>query len=279
MIAFEYTAEMDELSQRYGISIVDPRRLYPNAASNAEAFERCLKALCDSTFTYRAQRGLESLFSGGKLVARIATDYEVNAVGQAIENDSFETAVHAFRGAFDRTVIPECMRDRVTTLFGKITDKMNADDDGQIAKLKGALFNLELPADFAVRAVSRAMAALNRRSARPGFDDAGFILSRAMPDGTQPIAAAMAVAILRERNESISENFRTMATTWFVGWDQLDHPLKEDVRAMITYAWHGSRSRFPWEGFPSILPHKGFHEIMRDMQHMLPARFKDPESD
>jgi hypothetical protein len=279
MIAFEYAAAMDELSRTYGISIIDPRRLYPDATSNAEAFERCLKALCDCTLEYQAQRGLETLFSGGKINVRMATDYEVNAVAQAIENGSFETAVNAFRGAFDRTFIPEYMRDKVTAFFGKLADKMNADDDREIAQLKGALFNFGVPPACAAQAVAFVMAALNRRSARPGFDDAGFVLSPAMLDNTQPIAAAMAVGILHEKNEPISENFRTMATTWFRGWDQVDLPIKDTVRAMINYAWQGSKSRFPWEGLPTILPHKGFHEIMRDMQQILPARFRSPEQD
>ena len=279
MIAFEYIAEMDELSRQYGISIIDPRRLYPDAKSSAEAFERCLKALCDCTVEYQARRGLETLFSGGKINARMATDYEVDAVAQAIENESFETAVHAFRGAFDRTVIPESMQEKVTALFGKLAQKMNANDDREIAELKGALFNFRTPPVCAGQAAAFLMAALNRRSPRPGFDDAGFVLSPAMPGNTQPIAAAMAVAILRERNEPISDGFRTMATTWFRGWDQVDQPLKDNVRALISYAWQGSGSRFPWEGLPTILPHKDFHEMTRDMQRMLPARFRGPESD
>jgi hypothetical protein len=89
----------------------------------------------------------------------------------------------------------------------------------------------------------------------------------------------MAVAILRERNEPVSENFRRMAVDWFRGWDQLDGSLKDMATAMINYAWQGSSSRFPWEGLPTVLPNKGFHEIMRDMQQMLPARFRSPERD
>jgi hypothetical protein len=100
-----------------------------------------------------------------------------------------------------------------------------------------------------------------------------------MPDDAQPFAAAMAVAILRERNEPISENFRRMAVDWFSGWDQLDGPFKDTVAAMINYAWQGSSSRFPWEGFPTVLRSKGFHEIMRERQQMLPARFRSPGSD
>ena len=59
----------------------------------------------------------------------------------------------------------------------------------------------------------------------------------------------------------------------------IDSPLKDTVRAAIHHAWQGSRSRFPLEGFPNILPHKGFHEIMRDMQGIVPARFRNPESE
>lgn len=279
LIAFEYTAQMDELSERYGISVIDPRRLFPEAASIAEAFERCLKALCDSTFKYRSQQDLESLLSGRKIIARITTDYEVNAVAQTVENEPFETAVHAFRGAFDQTVIPECIRDTVTILFGKLADKMNADDDQEIAAFKGALFNPRLPAICAVQAASHLMTALNRRSPRSHYDIAGVVQAPGIPDGTHPVAAAMAVAILCDRQEPISDYFRAMARSWFMGWDKLNYPLKGEVKAMITYAWQGSPSRFPWEGLPNILPSKGFHEILREIQSIYPARFKNPESD
>lgn len=279
LIAFQYTEAMEELSRRHGISIVDPHRLYPDATSNAEAFERCLKDLCDTTIHYQAQRGLESLFTGGKINARMATDYEVNAVAQAIESELFETAVNAFRGAFDQTVIPEYMRDKVTELFRKLADKVDANDDDEVSHLKGALFNFRIQPAWSAQAVASLMAALNRRRARPGFDEAGFVLSPAMPDNTQPIAAAMAVAILRDRHEPISDTFRTMATTWFMGWDQIDPSLKDNVKAMINFAWQGSKSSFPWQGLPTVLGPKGFHEIMRDMQRMLPGRFRGPESE
>jgi hypothetical protein len=277
LIAFEYNTQMEELSRAYGITVVDPRRIFTEISSAAAAFERCLKALCDRTLEFQAQRGLETMFSSSKINPRMVTDYEVNAVATAFENGSFENCLNAFRGAFDQAVIPQPMQERVTELFGKLTDKVDANDDGEMGKLKGALFNFRLPPGYAVQATSFAMAACNRRVARDMIDQIGFMLCPAMPDHTQSVAAAMAVAILRQRNESISENFRRFAMSWFDGWDRLDPSIRDNVKQMIDVAWQGSGSSFTPINRPSFLPHKGFHEILTDLQNNLPARFRNPE--
>jgi hypothetical protein len=278
LIAYEYNAAMEELSQSYGITVIDPGRLFADAPPGALAFERCLKALCDCTVELQAQRGLETMFSGDKINRRMVTDYEVNAVSNAIDTGPFEVALHAYRGAFDQAVVPTPMQPRVTELFGKLADQVNAADNNQMSELKGALFNFRLPPSFAMEATSFVMAACNRRPVTDGFDEIGFILCPAMPDHTQPVAAAMAVAILRGRNEAITENFRRMAISWFEGWDKLEPGIRNTVKLMADAAWQGSGSSFNPITRPSFLPRKGFHEILSDYQNTLPARFKNPEA-
>jgi SIR2-like domain len=273
LIAFEYTPLMAGLEKTYGIRVIDPRSVMADASTSAEAFERCLKQLCDRTIAMQAELGLDIFFSGDKINPRMATDYEVRAVSEAIRTESFENALRAFRAEFDDAIVSSYMEETVTELFQKLTDKVNASDDNQMSALRGALMYLELPPAFAIQATAFLMAAFNRRPPPHGFDMVAPIVCRALPDKAEPAAAALAVAVLLERGEPISDNFRRPATSWFQAWEKLSPPMSDTAKRMIDAAWQGS-------GFqpvvrPTFLP--GFHEIRNHLLQMWPVRFKNPE--
>jgi hypothetical protein len=277
LIAFEYGASMEKLSNSYGITIIDPCRLFPDETTGAAAFERCLKTLCDRTVDHQAKRGLENMFSGGTLNPRMVTDYEINSVACAIAKESFQSAVNAFRAEFDQTIVPENQLDRALGLFRQLTEKAVATDDNHVNALRGALFNLHLPAAFAVQAMAFLMVICNRRPATDGFDSLASLACPAMPDGSHPAAAAMAVAVLLERNEPITDNFRRLATFWFDGWEDGPAQMHRSVQQMIEAAWRGSGSQFRPLYRPSFLPRKGFHQIFNDLQNSFAKRLKNPE--
>ena len=278
LIAFEYDASMEALSGAYGITIVDPSRLFPNETSQAAAFERCLKTLCDRTVSLQAKRGLEAMFSGEKRNPRMATEYEIDAVAHAITTEPFQSAVSAFRAEFDHTIVPESQLERVLDLFRQLTEKAAATDDSHMNALRGTLFNLYVPAALAVQAMAFFMVVCNRRPVRDGFDSLTSIVCPAMPDGSHPAAAAMAVAILLARNEAITDNFRRLATFWFDGWEDGPAQMHQSVAQMIEAAWRGSGAAFRPLIRPSFLPRKGFHEILDDLQNNYAKRLKNPEA-
>ncbi len=211
LIAFEYTELMDLLSETYGIKIIDPHRLFPDAPTSAAAFERCLKTLCDYTLNHQVKHGLETMFSGDKINPRMVTDYEIDAVASIIETGSFDVGVKAFRGAFDGAIAPTHLQERVTELFGQLANKVSATNDKEMQELVGALFDFHLPIVYATEATAFVMTACNRRAAPNGFDSLSTLVCPAIPDDAYPVAAAMAVAILLDRNEPISESFRPLA--------------------------------------------------------------------
>ncbi len=278
LLAFDYDPSMDDLYRSYGVRVINPRQLCPAAATNAEAFERCLKELCDRTIKIQAQRGIEALFSGGEINPRMATEFEVEAVAQAVESEHFDTALGAFRAAFDQATVPTSLQRRVIDTFRYLVAKANPADDNQMGDLKGALFNLRLPVVFAIEALGSLMAASNRRPSRDGFDDFVSLQCPAVPDGMNPVAAALAVAALRDRGEIITENFRQLAAFWFQGFEQLEPKIQETVKTTIAIAWPGAkaaesplnRPRFPMRA-------KGFHAILNDVQARFPKKFKSPK--
>lgn len=278
LVAFEYSETMGALSEKYGITIVEPLRLFPSAKNGSEAFERCLKMLCDCTLKYQVERGLETMFSEQPINPRVATDYEVGTVEYLIETESFATAIKAYRAEFDQTIVPAHLLGRAMDMFRKLTEKVMPTDDEQMRELNGALFNLRLPPVYAVQATAYVMAACNRRIGQDGFDSFISINCPALPDNANPSAAAMAVAILLERNEAITENFRRLATFWFDGWQEGPLEMHARIQQMIAAAWRGSGSSFTPLNRPSFLPRKGFHQIMADLQGNFAKRLKNPET-
>jgi hypothetical protein len=277
LLAYEYDASMEALSGAYGVTIINPLQLFPAEKTSGAAFERYLKTLCDCTCKYQARRGLENMFSGDKINPRIATAYEVDAVAKVIETESFDLAVKAFRGEFDHTRMPEHLLDRVMALFRDLTDKVAATDDKQVNDLRGALFNFHVPAALAVQAVGFFMAICNRRPIQNGYDNLTALVCPAAPDGSLPASAAMAVAVLLQRNEPITENFRRLATFWFDGWEDSPVEVRKTIQQMIEAAWQGSGSSYRQlnrAGFPR----KGFHQILDDLQNTMAKRFKNPDT-
>jgi hypothetical protein len=278
LIAFEYSETMNALSEKYGITIVEPFRLFPTAQNGSEAFERCLKMLCDRTVKYQVQQGLETMFSEQPVNPRVVTDYEAGTVERLIEAESFATAINGYRAEFDQTIVPAHLQDRVMNMFRKLTEKVIPTDDEQMGEMNGALVNLRLPPEYAVQATAYVMAACNRRSGQNGFDSFTSIYCPVLPDNSNPSAAAMAVAILFERNEAITEHFRRLANFWFDGWEEGPSEMHATIQQMIVACWQGSGSSFLPLSRPGFLPRKGFHQIMADLQGNFAKHLKNPET-
>jgi hypothetical protein len=279
LLAYEYAPSMEELSRTYGIRIINPRQICPSAQTNEEAFERCLKALCDRTIKIQAGRGLDRLFRDDRINPRVAMEFEVEAVAKLVETGSFLDAVAGFRAVFDQTLVPISLQQVVTDIFSRLCQRADAAKDAEMAALKAALFNFRLPPQFSVQAMAAVMAACNHRPQRSGFfDDFGALLCPALPDNIRPVAAAIAITMIRDRQETITDNFRTLATSWFQGFQELDPKILDSVKATIPFAWSGTKASESPLNLPRLpIRAKGFHEIMADLTVQLPQKFKSPQ--
>jgi hypothetical protein len=97
-----------------------------------------------------------------------------------------------------------------------------------------------------------------RRPLYGGFDSLVSLICPSTPDGSLPSSAAMAVAVLLERDEPITENLRRLATFWFDGWEDSHPRVKGTIQQMIEAAWRGSGTNYR----PLMrggMPRKGFH--------------------
>lgn len=266
-------------AREYQVKVIVPARLFPEQPSNAEAFEHFLQVLCDETRKRQVERGTTDLFSSGTINPHIATDYETQAVAHAIENEPFDTALDTFRVTFDQTHVPEHLQQKVTGLFVALVARADPANSKDMDALSAAVFNFRLPPASALTATAAVMAACNRRPAAHGYDSYVSLICPALPDGSQPVAAAAAVAMLGERGEAITDDFRGLASSWFRGYENAHESVKEQVIAMIKATWPGNKeAQSPLHRtFPSFARGKSFHEILGDIQGKLPKRLDNPK--
>ena len=279
LLAYEYDPSMEKLSRSFGVQVINPRRLCPSAQTNNEAFERCLKELCDRTIKIQARRGLDRLFRDDRTNPRVAMEFEAEAVAKVVETGSFLDAVAGFRAVFDQTMVPISLQQGGTDIFLRLCQRADATKDAEMAALKAALFNFRLPPQFSVQAMAAVMAACNHRPPRSGFfDDFGALLCPALPDNMRPVAAAIAITMIRDRGETITDNFRSLATSWFKDFEELDPKIQELVKATIPFAWSGTKaSEYPLNRPRLPIRAKGFHEIRAELTAQLPQKFKSPQ--
>jgi hypothetical protein len=278
LVAFDDDASLMATAREYQVKVIVPARLFPAQPSNAEAFEHFLQVLCDETRKRQVERGTTDL-SSGAINPHIATDYETQAVAHAIESEPFDTALDTFRVTFDQTHVPEHLQQKVTGLFVALVARADPGNSKDMDALSAALFNFRLPPASALTATAAVMAACNRRPAAHGYDGYASLVCPALPDGSQPVAAAAAVAILGERGEAVTDNFRSLASSWFRGYESVPESVKEQVIAMIKAAWPGNKeAQSPLHrSFPSFARGKSFHEILGDLQGKLPKRLDNPK--
>jgi hypothetical protein len=273
LIAFDDDPQMEDLAKTFGIQVISPLQLYPEAKDSAEAFERCLKSLCDHTLRLQSERGLEDLLSNRKINPRIATEYEVDAVSKAFEGVELDAAATAFRGALDQAFVAESLQRRVTDLFKQLVSRADPMNDAHMNTLKAVLFNIRLPPALAIEATASLMAACNRRLVE-GFDPMISLGCPAIPDDGIPAAAAMAVAMLCAGGEAITDHFRSLAMFWFNGADEVRPEVQDMIKRMAQEVWPGGQNPLLR---PSFLPRKGFHQIRTELEGQWPKQFRNPE--
>jgi len=277
LIAFEYDPSMKDLTDQFGIRVVDPTKVVPDPKNSAEAFERCLKKLCDETLNLQAKRGLQNLFSGGRINPRMLTDYELDSVTRIIDSEPFDTAVDGFRAIFDLSIVPEPFYHRAVELFSRLVGKADPAKDDELNALKYALFHFRVPPYLALEATAMFMAACNRRPVHEGLDDFGALVCQALPDEGLPVAASMAVAILEQRKQPITDGFRRLAMYWFQGYQDLPAAIQKNIELTIKYAWSGQTHVPSPLNTPRLMPTKGFHKMVDELIAQMPKQFRKPE--
>jgi hypothetical protein len=248
LIAFDSSVD-HSLETDFGLTIVNPKLLFPKASDNHEAFICLLKNICDKTVEYQSQRGLETLLTGGEYSAfKIATKYEIDALARILPGADFEVAMDAFMGTLaDAHVTPD-MEEPALKIFKDIVSMADVTQPRHLSRLKAAIFHIRFPPMRAIVALAWFMAFLNRKPPTEGmYDEYVSLMCPAIPDQFMPAAPTLAVSLLAGRGETITDGFRSLALWWFRGYEKCPRVTREHAEATIRVAWQGQWSESPIE--------------------------------
>jgi hypothetical protein len=293
MIVFDYQPEMETLASEFGVRLVKPRELIPDATGNIDAFERCLQELCNATMRSKSDGSLEELLGSEDLAGAVLIEHELAALEQVVVNAEFSCALKTFRANVDAHIIPEHLQRRVAEVFVSVAEKAANEDD--IKALRAGVFNLYIEPIHALVAMAAYMAANHVRKRSSGFDPSFGIVSPCMTEAMWPLAAAHAVEMLLGGGYAITEGFRQMATHWFEEYVTSDGQAPafaamadvghQFVRDQIMKVWPNASDRPPEfrivrgsasAAFP--FARRRFGELAAEIERSFPKRFPTPQT-
>lgn len=279
LIAYRYDSSMDELHREFGVNIIDPCSVIPDARDHDEAFVRYLKLLSERVLVLKAEAEVASwIFPAVPPSIRVATEFDVAAVAAAAKTKAFLEGLRTYRALLDETEIPAGLEEQVLKAFRILCD--GAQTNADLAALAAAVFNFSLPPVQALNAISGLMVAINRLDIARGYPEF-MILSPRHGDQIISMAAALAVAEIKQNGGMVKEAFRCHALSgWMVGYDKAPPEIQENVRAMMEVAWRDSGQSAPYHLFERNGPFtpKTFSEIYEELKSRLPQKLARPSN-
>ena len=160
----------------------------------------------------------------------------------------------AFQAVICNSAIPDSHQEAVVAIVRMLAEKASPD---QVVRLARALFQLRtMRADRAVTAVAELLVAVNRRLPQQTLMDELYLIQcPSLPKEALPIAAALAVELLRSRGQVVTDGFRQPALHWFRDYNLVPDFAKAFVEAQIRIAWTGAGTTSPieyWKRAPAF---------------------------
>lgn len=282
LIAFEYTDELEELSEKYGVTIVNPFAEIADCKNHIEAFEKYMISLSIETHSKKTEEQMDSFFRPAiPQSIKIVSQYEISGLERAVEkaNKAID-ALGLFRSTLDTSLIPECYQKRVVTVFINIC--RSCEDRNDSDSLKAAIFNLELTPENTIETLSGVLATAICRGKKKDYD-AFYPISRSLDEEFYPLATARAIELVREWDIAMNDSFRRHVSSWLQGYVKLPKDLQSYIRSQIDWAW---QEHTTYENPISYLNKVGgnlhfgarrsFQDIQSEFFESLPKQFFKP---
>ncbi|WP_147021479.1 SIR2 family NAD-dependent protein deacylase, partial [Methylobacterium radiotolerans] len=278
LIAYRYAPAMEDLTRDFGVKVIDPAASFPDAKSHDEAFKRYLASLSEKVLRLQTQQDLATILEpSAPMAARVATEFDVAAVVADAATGDFKQGLKTYRALLDRAAIPEGLERNALEAFKRLCDAARTEED--LGNLAGAIFNLGLPPGEGAEAISRFMVAVNRLNFSSGFPSYLLACPR-YPDYVVPVAAAMAVAEIKDAGDRVGEAFRIQADAWMIAFHKLPDHLQSQVKAAMEIAWKDAGQSVPRSLFNKSGPFamKSFDDFMSEMRDRIPKFTKPPHN-
>lgn len=280
LLAFRYTAELEDLGREFGIKIVDPRRECPDAMSDKEAFDLFLARLTDVTLGLKTRDQIEDMFHPRvPSTVRVVTRYELAALATKVSDPTVtvDDAIQMFRALLDASRVPLDHQVEVVQVFRSLAQRSAAAAHSH--ELTSALFNLSLAPEhlFECWALCKTTA---RYRGSDLFDVARRPIAKELPEQFRPIAAARAIELIREWGQTVNEPFRHHLDGWLRHVDEVPAEFRPYVKEAVDWAWKGEKQlshplrQSRWRPLGDHPP--SFQQLNAETLAMLPKTFKRP---
>ncbi|WP_051273580.1 SIR2 family NAD-dependent protein deacylase [Desulfotruncus alcoholivorax] len=286
LIAYIPSEELETVCLEYGIEYIAPLRIFPNLSYN-EAFEKYLYQLVEKTFSLKTTSEIGSIFRPNTPSAkRVLSGMEIGLLSQMLDKEELTTAIGKFRAKLDHTIIPKDYEEEIIKLFCEMCRRCENND--QIMELNGAAFNLFLNKKESRLDVYVHLMAIGNRHTKQGSMDWYHVTMPSMPREYDIVFVAMAIDILRNWGDAITDDYREFISQRVDHSKDLNELSKEEqryVKEQLDYAWEGkttyehplkrqNRIRKAGYQFPGFA--KDYDSIMKSMMSSLPKEFTTP---
>lgn len=286
MIAWEYSAELEELCNNHGIELIDPLKVFPDSKDNSEAFDRFLRNLVEKTFFLKEDMESELLRSAVPITNRVVCKFEVDSLQKIVEEKDFDESCKKFRAIMDLSHVPEDFEPIVIDIFKKLSIKCSNSHESD--DLNDAGFALLLSPKSQYNALIYLMATANVRDRIDTFNpNIGGITGI---NGTKPelyvISIPDAIRFIIDNDNPITDAFRANVSKWIdqsVDIENFNHDDRLSIKEWVDKAWEGCttlehplKRKKPLKGVDSPFKARSAEEIFRSMMGKLPKTGNRP---
>lgn len=283
LIAYIPSEELEGVCLEYGIEYIAPSKIFPNLIDK-EAFEKFLYEMLERTFSLKTSSEIDDIFRPKTpSVNRVISKMEIELLRKMLDKEELITAIKKFRAKLDRTLIPKDLEEVVIQLFCDICKRCENND--HIREMTGAAFNLLLSEKKSRIVVYVHLMAIGNRRTKQGSMDWYYVTMPGMPREYDMIFVAMAIDILRNWGDVITDDYREFILQRVdngIDFNELTESEQSFVKEKLDYAWKEKTTyehplkrqrRLRELGYPIPRFKKDFDSIMERMMSSLPKTF------
>lgn len=280
MIAWEYSEELQEICDEYGVILIDPLNVFPEYDDNSKAFNKFLDELVYKILQNKTQKEIGDIFRPSIPPAqRVASYLEINALERIIDENNFKEGCEKFRAVLDQSLIPKDFEKQVVNMFWKLAQKCSNTNESDL--LNGAAFNLKLSElENWFEILVALMATVNVRK-KGGLFNLFLPSVKEIPEEIYIIAVAAAIEQVLNWDRGITDVFQQNISNWVersIDYEKLDSETKKYVKKWIDKAWEFKTTLEHPISRQQRLKNTGFinKSVTPKMMNLIPKKFLKP---
>lgn len=291
MLVYEYSKEIEERCNQFGIQLINPLIEFPECKTNQEAFEKFLQEFVTKTMLKKHEQQIKDIFRPSvPATERVVSQMEIEALDKIVDRDGFKDACSKFRAIMDKSLVPKDLESEVLNIFRKLIVKCSNEVESEA--LKSAALNLYISdKELRLELVILLMTTANVRENGKDIFNRLHIHVNGVPEDIYIFAAACATERLLSWGRKITDNFRVHVTSWTersLDFEELDEETQKFIIGYIDKAWEGPttyehpikrQQRLKKSGFPRFGRNNSREQILSRMMDSLPKSFNKPFED